>query len=196
MSANGVFTSTIDYTFFGGGYSIVSGGVPDQTIDMVLDNSGVVSIIGEMQPLALDFTFASEITPPFIYGSAEVSFGFTGSATLEFGIQTFGSSEWINRLEFTSNSFAETVIAGVGDVTLPFTLDTNFFIYSLGDGDTAFGFSVAGKGTNLSTHQFSTTGSNSLKFINNDFNGCLIHKESNAVKIVNNGGTDVEILLN
>ena len=195
MSANGVFTSTIDYTFFGGGYSIVSGGVPDQTIDMVLDNSGIVSIIGEMQPFALDFTFASEITPPFIYGSAELSFGFTGSATLEFGIQTFGSSEWINRLEFSANGFAETVVAGVGDITLPFILDTNIFVFSLGDGLTGFDFSIEGKGTNLSTHLFSTTGDNSLKFIDNDFNGYLIPKESNAVKIISDGATDVEILL-
>lgn len=196
MSANGVFTSTIDYTFFGGGYSVIAGGVPAQTIDMALDTSGAVAIVGELQPFALDFEFESEITPPFIYGSAEVSFGFTGSAFLEFGIQTFGSSEWINRIEFTANSSAESVIAGVADITLPFNLDTNIFLFSLGDGLTGFDFSVAGKGTNLSTHKLSVTGSNSLKFINNDFNGYSIQKESNAVKIISDGGTDVEILLN
>ena len=195
MSANGVFTSTLDYTFFGGGFSIVSGGVPAQTIEYTFNSDVFVPITGDMQTLPLDFTFSAAITPPIIQASADLSFGFTGSSFLEFGIQSFLSSEWINRIEFSANGFAETVIAGVGDITLPFNLDTNIFVFSLGDGLTGFDFSVEGKGTNLSTHLFSTTGSNSLKFIDNDFNGYLIPKESNAVRIISDGATDVEILL-
>jgi hypothetical protein len=34
-----------------------------------------------------------------------------------------------------------------------------------------------------------------LKFIDNDFNCYLIPKESNAVRIISDGATDVEILL-
>jgi hypothetical protein len=195
MSANGVFTSSLDYTFFAGGFSIVTGGVPAQTIDYTLNSDVFVPITGDMQTLPLDFVFSAAITPPIIQASADLSFGFTGNSFLEFGIQSFLSSEWINRIEFSANGFAETVVAGVGDITLPFILDTNIFVFSLGDGLTGFDFSVEGKGTNLSTHLFSTTGDNSLKFIDNDFNGYLIPKESNAVKIISDGATDVEILL-
>ena len=89
MSANGVFTSTIDYTLFGGGYSVLVGGASG-TFDVSIASDVVVPVVATSTN-SLDFTLTAGVETPTIYGTASGSLDFSmnQSGFIVFGIQSY-----------------------------------------------------------------------------------------------------------
>jgi hypothetical protein len=193
MSANGAFSTTLDYQFFGGGYSRVSGEVSG-LIETSLIFDAQVPITGEISNFNLDFSFVAGVETPTIYGNADLSFGFVASGQAEQGIQTFGKSEWINRLPFEASSEGYVVVSGNLNQTLEFNLDTNIFLFSDGDGAGSFGFSLASKGTNVSTGIYHREGANYCTLDGSDYNSVQILLSYNDLHLVDSGIRQAEII--
>jgi hypothetical protein len=194
MSANGAFTSTLDYNFIGGGVVTVRGPV-SVSIDPILDASAVVPISASFSN-SIDFTFAGGIETPTIKAYVDVSFDFTASATAGQGIQTFGSSEWINRLNFTGSAEGYVVVQAYFTPTLEFNLDTNIYVFSEGPAAGLIDYSVAAKGTNVSTHIYDRVGASYCSIDSLDHNIVNINVQSNSIKISDNGSRAAEIIQN
>ena len=75
MSANGAIITTLDFSFFGGGYLEVTGEATG-SLPMIFGSSAVVPITGEIQPVTLDFIFQAGIETPTVYGEANLSISF------------------------------------------------------------------------------------------------------------------------
>lgn len=196
MSANGAFSSTLDYTFFGGGVLQITGPV-SVSIDPVFVASAEIPIYGEIQPYTLDFSLdEAGIETPTIQATLNASISFTGSGTIEQGIQSFLESYYVNRIEFTANSVGDVVVKGELDLTLPFTIEPNIYVFSEGPGAGSISFSVLAQAYNMSTRVSSITGGNAILFKTNEFNEVRIAKESNSVRIVDNGIREADIIQN
>lgn len=189
MSANGALTSTLDYSYIGGGVVRVSG---TSSSDFVLafDSTAVVPITGTIQPVTLDLTLSDAgVETPTIQASAtNLSFGFTGSGTIEFGVQRYLTAPYGNiQTSFTANSQGYVVVSGTFDNTLEFSSDTHIYVFSEGPVAVDFGFEVSSVGINVSTHNYSKVGSNDIKFNAVDNNGLKFPSESNGIRLVTNG---------
>jgi len=193
MSANGAFSTTLDYQFFGGGVVQNSGEVSG-LIETSLVSNAQVSITGEISNFNLDFSFSAGIETPTIYGTADLSFGFAVSGQADQGIQTFGKSEWINRLPFDVSSEGYVVVSGSLNQTLDFNLDTNIFLFSDGDGAGSFGFSLASEGTNISTGIYHRQGANYCTLDGLDYNNVQILSSYNDCTLVVDGIRQAEII--
>ena len=196
MSANGAVITTLDFEFFGGGYTQLSGEVSG-IIEPSLVSYAKIPIVGYIEPVTLDFTFTAGIETPTIYGNANLSFGFTGSATVEFGVEryaTVGANTQAILFEYTANSAGYVTTHAYFNPTLEFTLSTNIYIFSLGDSSGSYSFDVESTGINVSTRSYSINGANYCEFDAVDFNDVQIIAQSNYVEIVNNGTTQAEIL--
>lgn len=200
MAANGTFTSTLDYDFFGGGYVFTSG-TASGSIDPILDASARVPIVGEIQPQSISFSLTEAgIETPTIYGSAEnlsIDFTLDQSGRIEFGVQrylTTNSNTMI--ISFGGSANGYSIVSGVLDQVLTFTPDTNIYVFSEGPALGIIDFSVLSKGTNAATHVYSLFGSNDLTFNSIDYNDVKIVAESNDVKIIDNGIRQAEIIQN
>lgn len=200
MAANGTFTSTLDYDFFGGGYVFTSG-TASGSIDPILDASARVPITGEIQPITISFELTEAgIETPTIYGSAEnlsIDFTVDQSGRIEFGVQrylTTNSNTMI--ISFGGSANGYSIVSGVLDQFLTFTPDTNIYVFSEGPALGIIDFSVLSKGTNAATHVYSLFGSNDLTFNSIDYNDVKIVAESNDVKIIDNGIRQAEIIQN
>lgn len=195
MSANGAFTSTLDFDYIGGGVVQVKGPV-SVSIDPVFDSTAVVPVLATFSN-SLDFTFLGGIETPTIKAVANVSFGFTASATAGQGIQTFGSSEWINRLNFsldTANGYV--IVSGSFTPTLEFNLDTNIYVFSEGPAAGEIPYFIAAKGTDVSNHVYDRDGASFCSFNGVDHNSVNINIDSNSVRIIDNGIRQAEIIQN
>lgn len=196
MSANGAVTTTIDFEFFGGGYTQLSGGV-SATIEPSLVSYAKIPIVGQIQPVTIDFGITAGIETPTIYGRADLSFDFIGSGTAEFGVQryaTVGANTQAILFEYTANSAGHVITHSYFNNTLDFTLSTNIYVFSLGDSSGSYSFNVESTGVNVSTRSYSVNGANYCSFDSIDFNDVQISAQSNYVEIVNNGTTQAEIL--
>lgn len=196
MSANGAVTTTIDFDFFGGGYTQLSGEVSG-IIEPSLVSYAKIPIVGQIEPITLDFTFSAGIETPTIYGRADLSFGFTGAGTAEFGVQRYGAVGANTKailFDYTANSIGNVTTHGYFNSTLEFTLDTNIYVFSLGDSSGSYSFNVESTGLNISTRSYSINGANYCSFDAVDFNDVQINAQSNYIEIVNNGTTQAEIL--
>lgn len=193
MSANGAFSTTLDYQFFGGGVVQNSGEVSG-LIETSLVSNAQVPITGQVGNLNLDFSFVSGIETPTIEGTLDASFGFTVSAQADQGIQRFGKSEWTNRLSFTGSAEGYVVVSGSLNQTLDFNLDTNIYLFSDGDGAGSFGFSLASKGTNVSTGIYHRQGANYCTLDASDYNNVQILSSYNNCTLVNDGIRQAEII--
>lgn len=200
MAANGTFTSTLDYNFFGGGY-VSTSGIVSGSIEPILDAHARVPIAGEIQPITISFDLVDAgIETPTIYGSAEnLSFDFSmnQSGFIEFGVQrylTTNSNTMI--IPFGGSANGYSVVSGALDQVLTFTADTNIYVFSEGPSSGSIGFSILSKGTNASTHIYDKVGSNDISFNGIDHNDVKIVAQSNDVKIIDNGMRQAEIIQN
>lgn len=193
MSANGTFSTTLDYEFFGGGYVIVQGEVSG-SIDPSLESTASVLVTGQASG-TIPYSVQAGIELPIVYGTADVSFGFDVSSTMEFGIRTFGRSEWTNRVEFTGSATGVVPIVGSLSSSLDFEFNSELIIFSLAESDTnSFGFEFSATGLNVSTHTYDLLGANAVRFGNDAYNGFYLTTNSNGVIIKDDGSLNAEIL--
>lgn len=200
MSANGAFTTTLDFQYFGGGYVQVSGPV-SVSIDPIFESIGLLPVSGELQPQTLSFSLAEAgIETPTIQGIAEnltISFDMNQSGFIEFGVQRYASAEWGSLIvPFTANSEGYSVVSGTFNNVLEFTSDTNIYVFSEGPALGSIPYFVAGKGTNVSSHIYDKIGANYVDIDGVDHNDVHISVQSNAVKIIDNGIRQAEIIQN
>lgn len=197
MSANGALSSTLDFTFFGGGVIQVTGGISEQQFPLTLVSSAAVPVVGTLETFNLDFTFSSAITAPVIQASAtNLSFGFTGSGFIEFGIQTFGTAGGYEPIfEYTANSAGQVVVSGIGDFTVPFNIDTNIFVFSEGPATGTISYTLNGAGINVSRRRYEREGGNTVR-LNDDYNGVRMLEATNGVRITDNGVRAAEVIQN
>jgi len=192
MSANGTFSTTLDFDFFGGGYLQLSGEVSG-LIETSFVSYAQVPIFAEA-PLTLDFVFTAGIETSTVYGSANLTFGFDAGGTIEFGVSRYGSVANTVIFEYTAESSGYVTTHANFNPTLEFTLDTNIYVFSEGDSAGLYSFSVQSTGLNISTRTYSRDGASYCSFNGIDFNDLHINDESNSINIINNGITQVEIL--
>lgn len=196
MSANGAFSTILDYNFFGGGVVYTTGEVSG-IIEPSLNSVGRVPIVGEIQPQNIEFTLTEAgIETPTINAAAEnLSFGFTGSGFIEFGVQRYLTSNANTMIiPFSGSANGYSIVSGSLDQVLTFTPETNIYVFSEGPGLGSISFSVLSKGTNASTHVYDRIGANYCSFSGIDHNNVQIVAQSNDVKIVDNGIRQAEII--
>lgn len=195
MSANGAFSTTLDFEFFAGGYTTLSGEV-SVSIEPSLVSYARVPITGTLNDFNLNFSFTGTITPPTIQASAQnLSFGFTSSSFVEFGVQRYAKAEYGSLvIPFTQSAQGYNLTHAYLNKTLDFTLDTNIYVFSLGDGAGLYGFNLESTAINVSTRAYSRDGANYCTFNGIDFNNAIIKNQSNSVRIIDNGIRHAEVL--
>lgn len=193
MSANGAFTSTLDFDFIAGAVVSVKGPLSVQ-IDVSADLTGRVPIYGEIQPYTLELAGQSSIETPTLYASAtDLSTSFNVSGTIEFGTQIYLDAN--NSIDFTLDTVPGTVTTHArADLLLEFPSITNIYVFSEGPVSVSTSFSLAGVGLNWDTHIYDRYGANGVRFTGPESNGTNIKIESNGVKLVSNGIGLAEII--
>tara|TARA_B110000503_G_scaffold54658_1_gene87787 strand:+ start:3587 stop:4168 length:582 start_codon:yes stop_codon:yes gene_type:complete len=192
MSANGVFTSTIDYSFFGGGYSTIEGGVSG-AIDVAFTSDVIVPVQATFEHI-LGFGFVGGIVTPTVYAEAAGDISFTlSNAFIEFGIQSYLFSG-NNEISFTGSATALAPIS----VSFTPTFDINFSgtmaQFSLGQTTGAFAYALNSKGQNYTLLNKSRPNKkNGINLTDAQHNGVTLRMQPNGVKIRDNGTNYVEI---
>ena len=193
MSANGTFSTTLDYDFFAGGV-VKTGGEVSSVFDLSLSTSGKVLVVGQAAG-ELDFTFQAGAQLPEVDGTVDVSFGFDVSSTVEFGVQIYGKSEFVNTVEFGVSAEGYSIITGSLEQTLDFNLKSNFIIFSDGTASGSIGFTSSSTGINYSIHSSSFDGINEVRIPSTlSHNDYILVNKSNDVKIDRNGINGVIVL--
>lgn len=200
MAANGTFTSTLDYEFFGGGVVYTSGEVSG-SIDASLDASARVPIVGEIQPQFISFSLTEAgIETPTIYGSAEnlsIDFSLNQSGFIEFGVQKYLTTNANTMvIPFSGSANGYSIVSGTLNQVLAFIPETNIYVFSEGPASGSVSFSVLSKGTNASTHVYSEKGANMCSIYEDSFNNVQISAHSNDVRIINDGTSFADIIQN
>jgi hypothetical protein len=195
MSANGAFSTTLDFEFFAGGYTTLSGEV-SVSIEPSLVSYARVPITGTLNDFNLNFSFTGTITPPIILASAEnLNFGFTSSSFIEFGVQRYAKAEYGSLvIPFTQSAQGYNLTHAYLNKTLDFTLNTKIYVFSLGESAGSYGFNLESTALNISTRAYSRDGANYCTFNGVNFNGVSINKQSNSVRIIDNGIRHAEVL--
>jgi len=194
MSANGAVTTTVDFTYFGGGYVEVSGEVSG-SIDASFVFDGRIPIYGEINPVTIDFGFSAGIETPTIYGRvSDASFDFTSYSFVEFGVQRYLSVANNTLFDYTANSEGYVTTHVNFNPTLDFNIDTHIYVFSLGDTTGTYTFSVDSLGLNISTRQYSKTGGNYVSFDGIDNNEYRLVDPKNGINLISNGISKAEIL--
>jgi hypothetical protein len=195
MSANGAFSTTLDFEFFAGGYTTLTGEA-SVSIEPSLVSYARVPITGTLDDFNLNFSFTGRITPPIIQASAEdLSFGFTSSSFIEFGVQRYAKAEYGSLvIPFTQSAQGYNLTHAYLNKTLSFTLNTKIYVFSLGESAGTYGFNLESTALNVSTRAYSRDGANYCTFNGVNFNGVTINKQSNSVRIIDNGIRQAEVL--
>jgi hypothetical protein len=195
MSANGAFSTTLDFEFFAGGYTTLTGEV-SVSIEPSLVSYAKVPITGIINDFNLNFSFIGAIVPPTIQASAEnLSFGFTSSSFIEFGVQRYAKAEFGSLIiPFTQSAEGYNLTHAYLNKTLDFTLNTKIYVFSLGESAGSYGFSLESAGLNISTRAYSRDGANYYTFNGVNFNDVTINAQSNSVRIIDNGVRHAEVL--
>lgn len=196
MSANGAITTTLDFSFFGGGYLQVTGDVSG-TIENSFVSTALVPISGTISTVNLSFDLEARIETPTVYGEANLGFDFTGSSTIEFGVQRYLAvgTEKIVLFEYTAESTGYVLTHAYVEPTLEFSLETDIFVFSESEEFAGnIGFSVNSLGLNVSTRSYSRDGASYCEIDAVDHNDAYIKLESNLVEINSNGITYAEVI--
>lgn len=195
MSANGEFSTTLDFEFFAGGYVTLSGEA-SVSIEPSLVSYAKVPITGTLSEFNLDFIFAGTIVPPTIQALAQnLSFNFTSSSTVEFGVQRYAKAEFGSLvIPFTQSAQGYNLTHAYLNASLDFTLNTDIYVFSLGSSAGSYGFNLQSTALNISTRVYSRNGANYYAFNGINFNCATINKESNSVTIIDNGVRHATVL--
>lgn len=195
MSANGAFLTTLDFEFFAGGYTTLSGEA-SVSIEPSLVSYARVPITGTLNDFNLNFSFTGTITPPTIQALAQnLNFGFTSSSFIEFGVQRYARAEFGSLvIPFTQSAQGTNTTHAYLNKTLDFTLNTDIYVFSLGSSVGSYGFNLESTALNISTRSYSRDGGNYYKFNGVNFNSAVINKQSNSVTIIDNGSRHATVL--
>ena len=197
MSANGSIVTTLDYDFFGGAVVKNSGtltGALEPSLVFVAQNP----VNAEPFTFTLEFGLTAGIETPTVYAEAtnlSIDFTIDQSGFIEFGVQKYlysNANTMIIPFGATGEGFS--TIEGTFDNILPFTSETNIYVFSEGPASGTFGFTVLGKGTNHSTHIYDRIGANEVSFQGIENNDVRMVADSNDVIIIDNGIRQAEII--
>lgn len=191
MSANGEFSSTLDFEFFGGGAVNVVGEI-SASFDPILDFTAKTLIFAESTNNYIDFAFSGGIQLPVIEATADLQIDFYSTSTVEFGIQSYLFAN--TRIEFTNSSEGFAYVAGDIDVTVPFTVFTEVTQFSLGQGNVSYSFELDSLSINASTHTYDRLGKNGVLIGPIESNSIELTNDTNDINLVSNGETRVEII--
>jgi hypothetical protein len=191
MAANAEFSTTLDYEFFGGGTVFVVG-EGSGVLDYIFNSNVKTLIFAESSNNFIDFTFTGGIQLPTINAVANLSFGFSISSTVEFGIQSFAFAN--TRIEFSSTSEGFAPIKVSVDYVLPFVAQSTITQFSLAFANTSFNFSVNSQVLNYSLQIVDLLGLNSIELITYEFNEIEVLNENNFVEIIDSGYNEAKVL--
>jgi len=191
MAANAEFSTTLDYEFFGGGTVFVVG-EGSGVLDYIFDSNVKALIFAESSNNFIDFAFTGGIQLPTINAIANLSFGFSVSSTVEFGIQSFAFAN--TRIEFSSTSEGFAPIKVSVDYVLPFVAQSTITQFSLAFANTSFDFSVDSQVLNYSLQIVDLLGLNSIELITYEFNEIEVLNENNFVEIIDSGYNEAKVL--
>jgi len=194
MSANGALTSTLDFSFFGGGYSTIVGGA-EGTFNYAFTSDVFVPVYATLDQ-TISFDVEAGIVTPTVYGefSGTIDFTLTEPARIEFGIQSYIYSG-NNEINFTASSTGFSIIAGAADITLPITFSGTMAQFSLGQTTNAFGYTLNSKVINYTLTNKSRLGINDIELTRNMENGVVIRRisEPNDIRLKDSGETFAEV---
>ena len=173
MSANGALTSTLDFSFFGGGYSTIVGGA-EGTFNYAFTSDVFVPVYATLDQ-TISFDVEAGIVTPTVYGefSGTIDFTLTEPARIEFGIQSYIYSG-NNEINFTASASGFSIIAGGANITLPITFSGTMAQFSLGQTTNAFGYTLNSKVINYTLTNKSRLGINDIELTRNMENGVVI----------------------
>jgi len=190
--SNGV-TGSIDFSFFGGGYSVLVGEVTG-TFDVSIASDVFVPVHANANN-TVDFFIAAGVETPTIFGefNGTIDFSLNESGRIEFGRQGYGTSA-NNEITFIGSATAFNPIVGGFDNVLPITFSGTMAQFSLGQTTGAFSYALQSKVVNYTLLNKSRPNlTNGIKLQDTQNNQVNIKQEPNGVKIRNNGETFVEI---
>ena len=194
MSANGALTSTLDFSFFGGGYSTIVGGA-EGTFNYAFTSDVFVPVYATLDQ-TISFDVEAGIVTPTVYGefSGTIDFTLTEPARIEFGIQSYIYSG-NNEINFTASASGFSIIAGGADITLPITFSGTMAQFSLGQTTNAFGYALNSKVINYTLTNKSRLGINDIELTRNMENGVVIRRisEPNDIRLKDSGETFAEV---
>ncbi len=194
MSANGVFTSTLDFSFFGGGFSTIAGEA-SSTFDYTFSSDVFIPVLAELNQ-TIPFTVQVSVETPTVYGefSGTIPFTLTEPARIEFGIQSYLYSG-NNQIDFTASASGFSVIAGSADITFPILFSGTMAQFSLGQTTGAFDFSLNSSVVNYTLTNKTRSGFNSIELTRTKENGVVIRRisEPNDIKLKDIGLTYAEV---
>lgn len=191
MSANVEFSTTLDYDFFGGGIVFVSGEASG-VLDYNLDSDVKVLIFAESSNNFIDFTFLGGIELPIINATADLSFDFSVSSTVEFGVQRWAFAN--TRIEFTQTSEGFALVKASVDYLYDFIVNTSATQFSFGTANTELDFFFNSNVLNYSLHIYDRLGKNDVELLTSEFNEIEILNENNFVEIIDSGRNDARVL--
>ena len=194
MSANGALTSTLDFSFFGGGYSTIVGGA-EGTFNYAFTSDVFVPVYATLDQ-TISFDVEAGIVTPTVYGefSGTIDFTLTEPARIEFGIQSYIYSG-NNEINFTASASGFSIIAGGANITLPITFSGTMAQFSLGQTTNAFGYTLNSKVINYTLTNKSRLGINDIELTRNMENGVVIRRisEPNDIRLKDSGETFAEV---
>jgi|TARA_B110000483_G_scaffold132940_1_gene159028 hypothetical protein len=194
MSANGALTSTLDFSFFGGGYSTIVGGA-EGTFNYAFTSDVFVPVYATLDQ-TISFDVEAGIVTPTVYGefSGTIDFTLTEPARIEFGIQSYIYSG-NNEINFTASASGFSIIAGGANITLPITFSGTMAQFSLGQTTNAFGYALNSKVINYTLTNKSRLGINDIELTRNMENGVVIRRisEPNDIRLKDSGETFAEV---
>tara|TARA_B110000459_G_scaffold156767_1_gene171592 strand:+ start:1195 stop:1782 length:588 start_codon:yes stop_codon:yes gene_type:complete len=194
MSANGALTSTLDFSFFGGGYSTIVGGA-EGTFNYAFTSDVFVPVYATLDQ-TISFDVEAGIVTPTVYGefSGTIDFTLTEPARIEFGIQSYIYSG-NNEINFTASASGFSIIAGGADITLPIIFSGTMAQFSLGQTTNAFGYALNSKVINYTLTNKSRLGINDIELTRNMENGVVIRRisEPNDIRLKDSGETFAEV---
>jgi|GEM_PF-4571346 len=191
MSANGVFTSTIDFEFFGGGYSTIEGQA-NSSFDLSFTSNVFVPIVATISPQTIDFNLSAGIVTPTVYGDFTGSIDFALDARIEFGRQGYGTSA-NNEIDFSATGSGYVTVEGFAAPTLDFSISATMAQFSLAEATAAFDFAVNSYVQNYTLLNKSRGGKNSFELTRFSSNGVRIKQLQNGVKVRNPGTNQVVV---
>jgi hypothetical protein len=120
---------------------------------------------------------------------------FESNSFVEYGIQRFATTQLgALTIPFTQSAQGYNVTHAYLNKTLDFTLNTEIYVFSLGESAGSYSFSLESAGLNISTRAYSRDGANYYKFNGVNFNEVAINTQSNSVRIIDNGIRQAEVL--
>jgi hypothetical protein len=185
--SNGVTTGSIDFSFFGGGYSVLVGDVSG-AFDVSIASDVFVPVHAEANN-TIDFFITAGIETPTIFGEVNVTvdFSLNESGRIEFGRQGYGESANLS-IEFTGSATAFNPIVGSFDNIFPIEFSGTMAQFSLGQTTGAFSYALQSKVINYTLLNKSRPNlTNGIRLQDTQSNQVNVKQQPNGVKIRNNG---------